>query len=314
MCSGSKRILTIGLLLSFLFCSVTFIPGSGNCQSINANPGLPTVTIDLVQDSQTAEVGPGDDGVVEFDGVVNVTRPPGTRVVVSLTAEDTWGSAVASPSSILFSNDGQQGFEVKIRAPSKESCESVGEVKVFGKWTLYPGGLSGPAEPQEGAPGTIYIAQYYKYTLSGSKTFIETTPGAEEEFDLTIENRGNGEDSFSVSIINSDELSKKDIQVKLSVSQVELDEKQNMPIKVDVELPSGAKVIDYHSIRVQVVSNNGMQEGLPPQSFTFVIRVPDDDLFATTEFSMFLNIFVIILIVVFVVLFWRWHKKRGSED
>jgi hypothetical protein len=265
-----------------------------------APQGLPTVSIALTETSKAANVGPGETGVVTFTGVAQVTLNQATRVIVSLTAEDTWASAVVSPSTLLFASGGSQPFSVSVRARPRESFSNPGLVTVNGRWRMYPGTLGGAAEPSQGAVGRIDINQFFKYTLKSPKAFVETAPGSQVAFTLTIQNRGNFVDTFAIDILNEDQLNRKDFTVILTQSNIEIMEspqEDNIRIQVNTPLDWTLYKVEYTTIKIQVTSDRGVAAGIPQQVLRFVVRekgfyIPGFDTSVVVFSMIFLLIFV----------------------
>jgi hypothetical protein len=237
---------------------------------------MPTVNIALTEQSKTAHVGPGDNGTVSFSGIISVTMNQATRVVVSLTAEDTWGSSVVEPASLLFTANGEKPFSVSVKVPPGTSFTNTGTVTVTGRWTMYPGGLSGPANPQQGAQGRIDIAQYFKFSLDSDQSYQEAKPGSKVRFDLIIINEGNWIDAFSIELIDDNELIRNGIDCELSNSNIEILEKSNETVCVNLETGSGSTKMGTYKIQVKVWSNGGANEGLPPQTFDFSLKLTNN--------------------------------------
>ncbi len=278
-------------------------------QDAAAVQGMPTVSIALTEPSKNADVGPGEQGVVTFTGIVSVTLNQATRVIVSLTAEDTWGSAVVSPSTLLFTAQGDKGFMVSVRARPRESFNNIGRVTVTGRWIMYPGTLGGAAQPSEGAVGRININQFFKYTLMSPKAFIETAPGSQLVYTLTIQNRGNFMDTFTIDIINYEKLSKKHFEVVLTQSNIEILEnpaEENIRIQVNTPLDWTVYKVEYSSVRVQVTSDKGVQEGIAPQTFTFVVREKG---FYIPGFDSSISIFSLVFILIFISYGYRTYGR-----
>lgn len=304
------KIIRMGIMIMIVLSCFTALPNLFS-EKAEAVQGMPTVNIALTEQSKVANVGPGETGVVTFTGVISVTLNQATRVVVSLTAEDTWGTAVASPSSILFSANGDKPFGVSVRARPRESFTNTGTVTVLGRWSMYPGGLSGPANPSQGAVGRIDINQFFKFTLKSPKAFIETSPGSQIVYTLTIQNRGNFMDTFSIDVTNYDKLSKKHFEVVLTQSNIEILEnpaEENVRIQVNTPLDWTLYKVEYSSIKVLVTSDKGVAEGIPPQTFTFVVREKG---FYIPGFDSSIMIFSLMFILIF---FSYGYKKYGRRD
>jgi hypothetical protein len=304
------KLIRMGIMIMIVFSCFAALPNLFS-EEAEAVQGMPTVNIALTEQSKVANVGPGETGVVTFTGVISVTLNQATRVVVSLTAEDTWGTAVASPSSVLFSANGDKPFGVSVRARPRESFTNTGTVTVIGRWSMYPGGLSGPANPQQGAVGRVDINQFFKFTLKSPKAFIETSPGSQIVYTLTIQNRGNFMDTFSVDVTNYDKLSKKHFEVVLTQSNIEILEnpaEENIRIQVNTPLDWTVYKVEYSSIKVQVTSDKGVAEGIPPQTFTFVVREKG---FYIPGFDSSVMLFSLMFILIF---FSYGYKKYGRKD
>jgi hypothetical protein len=231
-------------------------------------------------------------------------------VEVSLSAEDTWGAGKVSPSNFIFTQSGEQSFVANTTARPRESTKNIGTITVTGRWVLQTSGLSGTANPSQGAVGRVEIAQFCAFTMKSPKTFIETSLNEEKVFVLIIQNKGNGNDIFVVEIDNSEELLDKDIEVLLSRTQVEISENPAEEIvRISVKVPSNADAIGSHEIIIKVSSNLEEFQNEPAQYFTFGIRIPTDNIFISSEFMISLPIIVCVAIVS-IILIWRRRKKK----
>lgn len=278
---------------------------------VNAQSVLPDVTIGLDEPARTANVAPGESGLVEFNLTVTVDKPMGTTLVVELVAEDTWNSAVVSPTSLQFQSNGVQTAKVIARAPPRTSATEVGNVRVTGTWTMTPSGLTGQAEPTDGVVGRIDIAQYYSFSLYSKTSEKEGTPDSEVVYELIIRNDGNGRDTFSFNVQNINDLKAKDFKVKLSQVQADIEEYENFSLKIVVKVPGGMGNIGEHDVKLEVSSVAGELRGATAQTFTFKLIVPSSAMIFTGEFYAIL----IVIIVIIVGLFWyRRRKKKKLND
>ncbi len=306
-------------LMSFQLLFILILaptPAASISPAPTPDPNLPQVEIYLLEANQTAHVGPGEDGIVEFNGIVSVTcdSNPLTHVEVTLTVVDTWGSSKVVPSKTTFFQSSEESFIVQVAVPVGESCDERGIIKVYGKWIVYPSGASGSAEPEEGLIGQIDIAQFFRFTLSVPQKYCETRPGFDVDFKLGIRNDGNGNDSFIIEILNQDTLSEKDFSVLLSQSKVVLSE--NAPealILISIDIPSSTSVIGQNIIKINVYSENGLLEGLPPSVVRFVIDISRDYIYETNEFTISV-LLLIFIVIICIILVWQWRKKRGLKD
>ncbi len=261
-------LLIIGQLLFSLLFLTTIIPDMACAPQV-----LPTVSIALQEPSQTAHVGPGDTGVVTFNGVVEVICNPLTRVVVSLYSEDTWGSSVVSPSSLVFSISGEQSFTVSVQAPLGESCNTCGTVMVTGRWVMYPGTLGGSCNPSGGATGRIDIGQYHKYSFSSPKTNTQTSPGGRVEFELSIKNEGNGDDTVNLGVNNADELTTNGLHVTFSTTTLAIPLGENMYVNIFVSTYS-TTTGGTHEIKIEIIPEVSPNENAEPWFYSFNVELP----------------------------------------
>jgi preprotein translocase subunit SecG len=325
---NSKSLIRFGIVTFtfFMLCTLLLLATVNTLASHQENPsnpkieetstrqpGLPIVIISLIETNKTAQVGPGETGVVHFYGRVNATINPLVTIKVSLSVTDTWGSAIVSPSSIEFTSSGEQEFGIGLRVRPRESCNTVGKVTVTGRWTMYPGDLSGSAEPKEGVDGNIFVAQFYQFSIHPENdNSREEKPGAEIEFEFSVENKGNGIDSFSIEIINLDELSDNNIDASLSETSIVIQSKETRFIKLYVELPSDMESFGDHNIKVKVTSDNGIIKGIAPQKLTFHVEIPEESFTETTEFSIIIPSIIIACALIVIILLLRRKKKRDE--
>jgi hypothetical protein len=313
------RLYTIVMVLGLLFFPTLFtfqlMPSvlAEEPPIIHQSPGLPTVIIYLHEESRTAHVGPGDTGRVEFNGTVSVSLNPTTSVEVTLSAEDTWASALVSPATLTFRLSGSESFKVTVQVPALESISNPGSVTVTGRWVMTPGSINGVADPPGGEVGRVDIAQFYDFSLRSTMSQIKASPDTEVIFALTIQNNGNGEDVFKINIRNEKELLDKDFEITLTMKEVVISENPGEEIvRIQVSIPSSSKGLGQTTIQVEVRSEGGSREHLQPKEFEFVVDVPQGEFAFTSEFKLII-VAIIGLIIAGVYLFWRKRKKKRKS-
>jgi hypothetical protein len=290
---------------------IIFLPNAPGQTTENiTSPIIPNVYIELLEQNKTANVAPGDTGVVTFSGKVTVDMNPVTRVVVSLMAEDTWGSAVVEPSTLLFASNGEQPFSVSVRAPKEASCNTVGEVRVTGRWRMYPGTLGGPCEPNEGVVGIINIAQYCRFSTSTDSSNIEITAGSDAKFTLNIHNEGNGLDSFNIEICNIEELESKGINVRINQILLELAEKQNGSVEISISVPDDMDC-GKHDLDVIISSQLVAESSAQPIQMSFKLNISESPM---RSIYFWLLIIGAVTGVICGFVFWRWRKYNRIKN
>ncbi len=257
-------IFIIQLLISLFFITA-IIPNDASAPQI-----VPTVSLSLQEASQTAHVGPGDTGEVTFEGVVSVTCNPLTRVVVSLTVEDTWGSSVVSPASLLFSVSGEKSFTVSVRAPEGESCYTCGTVTVTGRWAMYPSGISGPCNS---AIGRIDIAHYHNLLLSSLNSYTQTAHGSSVTFELAIENEGNGNESLTFMVNNIENLTANGLQASIDSTNLEIPQNQKKAVNIYVNTFTGTTG-GTHEIIIGIFPEIWEGEEEVSFEYIFIVELP----------------------------------------
>jgi hypothetical protein len=214
------------------------------------------------------------------------------------------------PSSIVFTRNDEKYFTVQVRAPNGESLTNTGTVTVTGRWEIEPQGTKGPADPLQGVVGRINIEQFYKFSISSSKTSKVCKPGDSVIFKLDIRNEGNFFDAFSIELINEEELNDKHTIAILTRSNIEILSNSTKTVGIEVNLGDCVRSLGKHEIKMRVSSENGLREGVEPQEFTFEVDVPQNNIIYTSDFS---NAVIIIILIIIVVLFIFWRIRRNKR-
>jgi len=169
---------------------------------ITSSASCPPVCIALNEAEKTANVGPGDNGAVNFSGMVYVeTVGPGTsiqkmEVTLSVDAGD-WPAAVTPTVMIFEPHEHEKPFFVTVQVPLGTDFGDNGDVYIDGKACLKPGIPVYNHIP--GTRGIISIAPYCIMNLSCPRPDKSGNPGDTVRYDLIIKNDGNGDDRFVIS-------------------------------------------------------------------------------------------------------------------
>jgi len=295
------------------------------CQPTIAQDGAPTVNIALTEPSKTANVGPDDTGKVVFSGIVRVSINQATRVIVNLSAIDTWNSATVTPNSFIFTNSTEKSFTVTVFVPLETSFEGIGTVTVTGKWTSYPGGYTASVNPETGVNSRIDINQFFRFSITSNITLKAIAPGSESQFELVVNNEGNYFDTFTINITNQEELSTNGIFVNPAQTCVEIPEKGNESIIISIKTNKNIRHGD-NLIQVKILSNTGITKGTPQQNITFDLKIKknpkhEQDL-PTINLSNLSNVLskpfniliIVLLVIVIGTLFTVYWVKKGNKE
>jgi hypothetical protein len=275
----------------------------------------PTVSITLEQPHQTADVSPDGDGKVEFDGYVSVYFDFSTTVIVSLTVTDTWKSAQVTPSTIQFSERDyiDKLFRVQVQVPKGSSSNTVGEVVVKGKWTIYPEDKSGDCYPINGVKGKIDVNQYYDFNYNVKNLFTETDIGERAAFTLDIQNTGNYNETFTFSIDNLEELEGKDFNVKLSTDRIMIPMNDERTITIFVEPPDDNRWKGDYYIFLKVTPEEAAKYGYKSRIMELNLKLnpkTEDTGLQTFLISVILIVFIILIILLHL----RWYKSKKTQN
>ncbi len=159
------------------------------------NP-VPVLTLQLTPTQLQAHVTPTQNGPVMFGGNATVEAAFGfMTVTVTLSASCIW-PAIISPSTMEFKDSKPQPFYVTVVVPPKTSALMIGQLIVSGT-------AKAPGMPVATATANavVTVAQYHMFELSTrNDTLYGAAPGASVSGRLTINNTGNGLDTFSIAM------------------------------------------------------------------------------------------------------------------
>jgi hypothetical protein len=264
-----------------LFC----LPIAFPLLSINSEAiGAPVVVIAFEEgeEEQIADVRPGEHGTVLFPGTVTGQLPAGSSfqdIIVDLVGStDLDWSVTINPSQIQLNPGNVEKFTAQVTAPPGTSSSIVETLTVSGRARAFPGTLTVSIAP---ITGTIRIEQYYQFSLSSNEPICNSTIGEKVELNLDIYNSGNGEDTFSINVVNLHELSSKNIIITLSSTTHTIQNKQTGNVLINAEIPNNRNCIGIHYITLEVKSQEQEEiEGQAfPKTFNLCLRISDIDTF-----------------------------------
>jgi hypothetical protein len=260
--------------------------------------GAPTVTVALDQAEQTAQVAPGQKGVVTFTGTVHCTMPVETtvqKVLVSLEANAGGWPWSLTPSTMAFDRQiSDATFSVSVRVPPRTSHVITQQLTISGKAVNRPGALQTQVFP---ATAMINIKQFYKFQLECTKPFLEISPGDQFSFQLKITNEGNDQDTIKISIDPSSDkrLDDKGWAVMLSQTEYIIDEGSDQVVKIAITPAQEWNVWknEITTIKLKIYSFQALSLGEIPVESTYPLYVRERG-WSTPGFEMYLGIFAFI--------------------
>ncbi|MCK5559584.1 MAG: hypothetical protein KAJ51_03285 [Thermoplasmata archaeon] len=298
--------------LNFFFTIIIVLIGIIPIISIEVQAtGQPTAELRFEESVQEVDVQPGEDGKVVFNGFARAVPPPEgspRTIYVDLNSFTNQGWTTNIMPALMAIEPGEEApFTVEVEVPPETSSSINATLKVTGVTGSATGRLTYGVEPIN---GTILIKQYFNFIILCKNSFKESLPDSEEKFELDIRNKGNGRDRISFEVVNQDELVNKDLSVTLSQEQIELDENDNITIKVFVQAGKGTKCLGKHNILIKVYSEQESSENSIPQIYTLTIKITDEDLDFINVFTISSILFIVILLILIILWRRRINKKR----
>jgi hypothetical protein len=269
------------------------------------------VTLTLTKDEVYVDVAPGDACMATLNGIVSVDYYGPSTIHVTFVCVDTWGESHTDPLSLEFSptDRDDKPFTVIVPVPRQTACDDVGTVKVYGEiWSTLSGGRS----ESNSVTGTIRVNQYHCFTtLVMNDKYRRTAPGEVVEFEFKVQNTGNGMDTYSMEVLNQDELESENYVVTISQRTFDISKFSEEVIKITVTPPSGLEAGGKQNLKLAVTCEGDNGNSTLTEFETLTVNV---ELEGWVFVSVYLILPIILLVGVIVILvFWRRKKKKIKE-
>jgi hypothetical protein len=236
--NGLRATMMVALMLTSVFVAFA-VPGHMVAEKADAalNP-VPVLTLSLAPTQLEARVTNSQNGPVMFGGNATVEKFSGSleRVTVTLSASCIW-PAIVSPSTMVFTNMVPQPFYVTVVVPPKTSALEIGQLIVSGT-------AKAPGMPTASATANavVTVGQYFKLSIGADTPLREVKPGDITYNTVNIYNEGNGLDSFELEVINSKDLLKKEFNVIIERTSIDIQQEEYAQIKITVQTPQGFRL------------------------------------------------------------------------
>jgi len=225
--------------------------------------GMPVAIITMDTVEQTANVGPGETGIVRFTGQVEVyivgPAEEGQIIVANLEANASFGwNTSINPTTLYFSVGSTETkcFEIEVRVPNFTSFATQGELVTSGTVTFMSGNESYPITETK---GIISIAPYYLLEVEPLVINRTIKPGGSTEIELSIRNTGNAMEQFRISWDNKES----SITLRPSMTNIVISEGESVNITVQVSVDEDCKGGD-EKIKITVTAENSLVSGQTP--------------------------------------------------
>lgn len=260
------HIFSQGIILSayrFISTTVVLLLAGGIFLLIstgNARGAQVSATIELDHPVQTAHVGPGENGTVNFTGTVTAEATgPGDNVQsiqITLDAASQWPTTI-SPTSLTIQAS-QQGvpvpFEVTVRVPNFTSAAISGEVIVSGSVRTLPGAPITYSIPE--ARGIINIAPYAMLSVQCNDPSQEARPGDTVVFHLDLQNNGNYYDNVSMELEEDEGWMFNGWNIDYPINDISFDIGASETVEVKASIPKNAPE-QFYSFLFDFTSHSG---------------------------------------------------------
>ena len=214
-----------------------------------------------------------------------------------------------SPSTLIFMKQDRQAktFQATVKVPPETPYGQDGQLTISGRWRYIPGALAGPVEPVQ---GTIAIKQFYRFTLTVKKPYVQVKPGSTLNFDVKIKNDGNGPDVMTLKILNYQDLTKKEWVVQMGNPRIRVQSNQEevVTISIATEQRWDIWVNDVTTIKVELISVQAQEQGALALPLDYALFVRERGV-ATPGFDPMFFIFILGTLAILLV---NRERKRGG--
>jgi len=266
----------------------------------------PTLTIaTLTPSNQNVSVTVDTGATASYSSKVTVTKPPGMTLTVTLTASCAAGfPATVTPNSITFTQPGTIPITINVVVPAKARMISGTQVRIDAVAT-YIGGSAVAS-----SAGSLGVKQYYDI---GASVVVDKGSGNPQKFQIMVQNKGNGNDTISLDIVDRSALEKNGFRfdfTKTKLVDVQSDENVSVGLEVSygVATPSGKK-----EIKVKVSSQNSTDGGGKAVSIEAPVNVDVGALGGGgAQTYMIVGLIIMVIFVVVILLVMYKKKKLGK--
>lgn len=274
--------------------------------------------------SKGANVRPGENLPVNFTGTLKVNRFPIAKlqqINVYLKVDppgDGWVATVTPPMVVLKQREQSVNFRVIVLPPPLEPAGTSKTITVIGTWISTPSGTN-PTTYGEvmGASVNVVVEQFYRINVFEEPVMRYVWPGDSVEYELTIQNTGNGEDTFEVDIVNDEALIRAGFAVEVIPKKKTISAMNKSKVRIKVHGPK--PVLAPWKIANTEISLKVFSEGAERNNVNYKNAVPRMAAFYYYENGPYVSepvwvlLIILIVIIVLSVHFYRKKFKRRSK-
>ena len=307
------KIVRIMLILFILLNVLSFLP-------LSAEAGHVLVTIDSFDEvTKPAQVRPGFNIPVKFFGNLSVKRFPVGKVQqidIFLKVDnpgDGWTATVFPPALIMTQGQLCKQFIVTVMPPVQEYHLTRKVINIFGSWRAVPsaGETAISYGEVQSAQVEVIVEQFYRINVYEEPPVRYVWPSETAEYELVIQNMGNGLDQFEVRILNEDGLISQGFSVEVDPTRIDIEARNESKVKIIVDGPH--YVLELWRIAGTEIEVEVRSIGAETNAVSYVNTVPRQASFLYYENGPYVSepvwVLLILLIVVIVFLFYRRRKR-----
>ncbi len=308
------------ILIALIATAVAFVAIAMVADEVQAQLPTITVNVDNADAEQTAFPTETENDILVIDGCLTLDRPiwpPGTSVVIEMEMEMTgvqviWEASI-NPPSHTFAASESQGFSVRVTVPaSLPATTTIGFLLEFTATTQ-------DVIFVEVTPDTarVNIAQYYRISRQYSTEPINIQQGDVVNFNFTVENTGNGDDTFILEVSNLAELEFAGLTLIYDTSKrIEMGEDENIKLQLSAV---GNAIEGHFKINLTITSEGSRTdpnyEKPVTNSAEWNVIVEPSIGSKIVDNLVFIVIGVVVLIVIiFVLVLLRRRKRARAEE
>jgi hypothetical protein len=198
-------------ILFVLLALLAAPPGLSGAETPPAGPDVtPEMTVRLTPSIGVAYVSYDQYTAVFFRGEVLLNRQTVVMAVVELCATmDNGWSTTCSPTALVFSYSTYGEFQVTVSVPPRTLASEVGVLTVVAQET------TGAVTSRTDAEANVTVFPYHMLRLYYGATSKNVVPGGKVNFSVDVQNLGNEDDSYVLTIWNTDRLMREGWQVEM---------------------------------------------------------------------------------------------------
>ncbi len=302
--------------LALLVFAVTIVAVALSSEEVEAQ--LADIKVTILEEDRDQSAHPTDVAVdrLVFHGDVALDRafwPPGSSVVVELELEmsdvsPVW-EAFFHPEFLTYTASSVQNFTATVVVPVQQPA-GVFHSLIFNATVT---GLFLPSiEP---GSAQVVIAQFYKIGRQYSTLPLRVTQGDIIDFNITLANRGNGEDTFILEVSNEAELLNAGLTVIYEPSK-HIDAGEEEEIDLQLQASNDALVSDF-SLNLTIRSEGSASDPDVEDTVTSGAEwnvVVEAGLATTLTDNLYIIVPGAIIVVVIGVLLIMRRRKRDRKE